>query len=195
MANLRPNEKEKAFLNLAYNRFYDIFEEIEKDDFWQKEDWHRFTKIRDAFLIYTELLNYEPIQWIIEQIRKHRPPMEAEIGSDLFKFVRNIISHFPFYERWNDVWVSKDLVNWYKDGQSIDKFIEKYKNHPEVKYRVWQPKKKLMTYLSINFPQKYQSDTKLYLRELLTEKEGIIFSMTFMKQILDIQVEEMKVPN
>ena len=192
---LRPNDKEKTFLTLAYNRFYDIFEEIEKDNFWKKDEWYRFCKIRDAFQVYTELLNYGPIQCVIEHIKKSRPPMEAEIGSELFKFVRNVIIHFPFFNSWNEVWVSKNLINWYKDGQSIDKFLEKYKEHSEVKYRVWQPKKKKMTYLSIKFPQKHHKDNKVYLKNILTEKEGIIFSMAFMKNVMDTQVEEIKVSN
>jgi hypothetical protein len=192
---IRPNDKEKTFLTLAYNRFYDIFEEIEKDDFWKKDGWYRFCKIRDAFQIYTELLNYEPIQWVIEHIKKNRPPMEAEIGSELFKFIRNAISHFPFYNCWDEVWINKNLINWYKDGQSIDRFLEKHKGHSEVKYRVWQPKKKKMTYLSIKFPQKYHKDNKVYLNNILTEKEGIIFSMAFMKNVIDTQVEEIKVSN
>jgi hypothetical protein len=193
--DLRPNNKEKIFLTLAYNRFYDIFEEIEKNDFWKKDSWYKYYKIRDAFQIYSELLNYEPIQWFIKYIKKHRPPMEAEIGSELFKFIRNITSHFPFFDSWNDVYVNKNLINWYKDGQSIDKFLEKYKKHDEIKYRVWQPKKKKMIYLSIKFPQEYNKDNKIYLKNILNEKEGIIFSMALMKNIIDTQVEKIKVSN
>jgi hypothetical protein len=33
---IRPNESEKEFLNLAFNRFYDIFDEVMTDAFWMK---------------------------------------------------------------------------------------------------------------------------------------------------------------
>jgi hypothetical protein len=49
-----------------------------------------------------------------------------------------------------------------------------------------------MTYLSINFPAHYDRDTKIFLKDILSEKEGIKFSFILMKQILDTQVEEIK---
>ena len=78
----RPNFAEREFLTLAYNRFYDLFEEIMQDKHWEENAQYRFSKIKDIFAIYSELLNYEPIKWGIEQIKTSRPPMEAEIGSD-----------------------------------------------------------------------------------------------------------------
>ncbi len=189
---LRPNKAEVEFLTLSYNRFYDIFEEMMDDSFWEKEKWYRFSKTKDAFVIYSELLNYEPIKWAIESIRKYRPPMEGEIGSELFKVIRNIIIHFPFFDSWDDVWITKSVINWYKEGQSIDKFIKKYKGKETVKYRFWEEDRKRMTYLSINFPDNYEEHTKIYLKDILTEKEGVKFSFILMKKILDTQVEEIK---
>jgi len=158
--------------------------------FGDKDEWHRFSKVKDGFAVYAELLNYPPIKWVIEHIKKVRPPMEAELGSELFKFIRNIIMHFPFFESWNEVWINKSIINWYKEGQSIDKFLNKYKGKETVKYRFWEEQKKRMTYLSINFPKKYEEDTKLYLKAILAEKEGVKFSFILMKQILDTQVEK-----
>jgi len=192
---LRPNKAELEFLILAYNRFYDIFEEIMDDSFWEKDSWYRFSKTKEGFTVYSELMNYEPIKWVIEHIKKVRPPMEAEIGSELFKVIRNIINHFPFFNSWDDVWINKSIVNWYKEGQSIDQFIEKYKSKDVVKYRFWEAEKKKMTYLSINFPKNYDSNTKIFLKDILSEKEGIKFSFILMKQILDTQVEEIKNKN
>ena len=111
---LRPNRAEKEFLGLAYNKFYDIYEEILSDDFWKRDAYYRFSRIKDAFSIYAELLNYPPIKWVVEYLKNHRPPMEAEIGSELFKFVRNVVVHFPLFESWEKVWISKDIMNWYK---------------------------------------------------------------------------------
>ena len=187
---IKPTPAEIEFLSMSYNRFYDIFDEVMTDDFFEKDSWYRFSKIKDAFAVYSELLNYEPIKWVIDKIKTSRPPMEAEIGSELFKFIRNVIMHFPFFESWDDVWVNKSVINWYKDGQSIDKFLEKYQNHQTVKYRFWESKKKKMTYLSINFPTIYTNFNKIYLKEFLTEKEGIKFSLILMKQIIDTQVEK-----
>lgn len=189
---LRPNSFEIQFLTLAYNRFYDLYEEVINDNFWDKSDWERFSKINQAYSIYSELLNYDPIKWVIEKLKTKRPPMESEIGSELFKFVRNMVSHFPFFTKWDDVWISKPIVNWYKDGQTIDKFIKKYLGYSEVKYRFWEVDKKLMTYLTISFPKEYSYKSKIYLKDIITEKEGVKFSFILMRQIINTQVESVK---
>lgn len=193
MSDTEPNKFELQFLTLAYNRFYDIYEEVMDDTFWDKNDWERFSKIKQAFSIYAELLNYEPLKWVIEKLKTARPPMESEIGSELFKFVRNVVSHFPFFKSWDDVWINNSLVNWYKDGQTIDKFLKKYEGHKEVKYRFWEPAKKKMTYLIISFPTEYLNDTKVFLKDIITEKEGVKFSFILMRQIMNTQVEEIKI--
>jgi hypothetical protein len=192
MTDVRPNESEKLFLNLAYNRFYDLHSEVMSDDFWEKDARYRFSKVIAGFTIYGEILNYEPIQWVIEHLKKARPPMEAEIGGQLFKFIRNVIAHFPFFETWNDVWLSKPLVNWYRQGQSIDKFLTTYSGRQPVKYRFWEEEKKRMTYLSIKFPTSYNNRDKIFLRDILAEREGVLFAFIFMKQIMDTQVEQIQ---
>ena len=189
---LGPNNPEIEFLTLAYNAFYDIYEEVFIDNFWDKDSYYRFSKAKDAFSIYAELLNYEPIKFVIEEIKKRRPPMEGEIGSELFKFIRNIFSHFPFFNCWDEVWISKLMINWYKEGLSIDRFLTRYAGKNEVKYRFWEAQKKKMTYLSIAFPKEYNENTKIYLKDILTEVEGIKFSLILMKQVLDTQVLEIK---
>lgn len=189
---IRPTQTEVEFLTLSYNRFYDICDEVMGENFFDKDDWCRFSRIKDAFAVYTELLNYEPIKRVIEHLKTARPPMEAEIGSELFKFIRNVITHFPFFDRWDDVWINKSIVNWYRDGQRIDKFLEKHKGHERVKYRFWEADKKKMTYLIINFPERYDDKTKVYLKNFLTEKEGVKFSFILMRQIIDTQAEEIK---
>ncbi len=187
---LRPNETEKELLTLAYNRFYDIYGEVFVDDFWEADATYRFTKIRDAFLVYAELLQYPPIARVLQHLRKSRPPMEAEIGEEFFKFVRNTLIHFPFFTQWDDVWITKDIVNWDKAGQSIDRFLSAYDGHEPVKYRFWQPDKQRMTYLSVCFPDGYARGEKVYLRDMLSEREGVQFSLILMRKIMDTQVEE-----
>ena len=185
------NERKIEFLNLAYNRFYDIYEEVIDDNFWTKESYYRFSKVKDAFSIYSELLNYEPLKDVIKYVKEKRPPMEGDIASNLFKFIRNIFSHFPFFESWDSVYINKNLINWHKEGQSIDRFLKKYSGINEVKYRYWEYKNKKMTYLTISFPEKYDNK-KIYLKDILSEKEGVIFSLILMKKILETQVLEIK---
>lgn len=185
---VRPNTSDELFLSLGYTRFYDLFDEIMADDFCEKEGWYRFSKLSNIFAVYSELLTYEPFKYVLEALKRQRPPMEFEIGGPMFKFVRNILAHFPFFETWDDVWVSKDLVNWQKEGLTIDRFLKKYTGHQEVKYRCWETDKQRMTYISIRFPQEY-GENKIYLKDLIAEKDGTRFSLIMMQQILNTQVE------
>lgn len=66
--DLRPSKAEENFLTLAYNRFYGIFDEVMDDTFWDKEELLRFSKIKDGFAIYSEILNYPPVKWVIEHV-------------------------------------------------------------------------------------------------------------------------------
>ncbi|MDD5360777.1 MAG: hypothetical protein PHN88_01490 [Ignavibacteria bacterium] len=193
MNDIGPNKSEIQFLTLAYNRFYDLYEEVMDDDFWGKDEWERFSKIQQAFSIYAELLNYEPLKWVIEKLKTVRPPMESEIGSELFKFIRNVVVHFPLFKSWDDVYVNKSLINWYKDGQTINKFLRKYVGHKVIKYRYWEPAKKEMTYLTISFPKEYLNDSNVFLKDIITEKEGVKFSFILMRRIMNTQVEEIKI--
>ena len=126
----------------------------------------------------------------MRSIKKTRPPKEAEIGSGLFKLVRNVITHLPFFESWNEVWINKSIINWYKEGQSIDRFLNKYKGRETVKYRFWEAQIKKMTYLGIDFPEKYDENIKIHLNEILSEKDGVKFSFILMKKIIDTQVKK-----
>lgn len=185
---LRPNQAEIQFLILAYNRFYDIFTEVTDDSFWERDSWYRFSKVKDVFGVYSELLNYEPLRCVLENMKISRPPMEAEIARELFRFIRNVIIHFPFFDSWDDIWVNQSLVNWHKDSKFIDKFVKKYKGKETVKYRFWEANKKRTTYLSIHFPKHYEDDTKIYLKDLLSEREEVTFAFILMKKVLDTQV-------
>ena len=185
---LRPTPEEVRFLTVTYNFFYDIFDEVFEDSFWTQSSYYRFSRIRDAFLIYSEVLEYEPIGWIIEAIKRVRPPMEAEISKELMLLIRNVLIHFPYFKQWDDVEIDKKMINWSKPGQSIDKFFKTFSGHSEIKYRTWNPKKREMTCASIHFPAKYDDDSKIKLRDILSEKEGIKFCLSFMKSILNSQV-------
>lgn len=192
---MKPNEKERIVLTLFYNRFYDLYNELSNRDFFENEPSYRFYKIREIFSVYKELLGYEPIKYHIEVIKKTRPPLEGIIVSDLFSFVRNLLLHFPIFDNWDDVYISKDLATWNKAG-TIHKFLKestkiKIDGKGTIKYRIWEESKKLMTHISINFPEKY-NENKIFLKDIVSEKEGIKLCISFMKEILDVQVASNK---
>lgn len=193
MDEQKPNEKELEVLGLFYNRFYDLYDEIIDDSFFLKDEKTRFYLIRDAFSIYKELLNYEPIKLYLKWARMGgRPPLESMIADDLFSFIRNVLSHLPVYETWNDVYINSNLATWTRPG-TIDKFLKKctrikIDGKSVVNYRIWEKSKNQMTYIKIRLPDKYENN-RIYLSEIISEKDGIKFCLSLMKKVLNSQVE------
>lgn len=193
------SEKEKEALNLFYNRFYDLFDEIVNDNFCSENANIRFIKLREAFSVYKELLNYEPIKIYIQWMKSGgRPPLEGIIADDVFSFIRNLLLHFPIFNTWNEVYINRNLATWSKSGQ-IDKFLKKCTNikidgKGKVDYRIWEINKKKMTYFSINFPEEYE-DNNIYLKDIISEEVGMKFCMALMREILDKQIENAEEPN
>jgi hypothetical protein len=188
--SLKPTQNEEIFLTLAYNAFYDLYEEAASDSFWDKDPYYRLCRIRDAYAIYSELLEYEPLKWSLGVHKKQRPPSENMLAEHFFLFVRNLLLHFPIFSSWDEIWFSGALINWSKPGRSIDKFLKKHQGEAPIKYRMWNPKKGEMTYVSIRLPDVYNETNKIFLKDIFPEREGVIFSFSLMKTILDSQVEK-----
>ena len=185
-------EKKSLCRSIPYNRFYDLYEEISHNDFFNNTGSYRFYKIREIFSVYKELLGYEPIKFYIEVIKRTRPPLEGIIVSDLFSFIRNLLLHFPIFNNWNDVYISKNLATWNKAG-TIHRFLEKSSkikidDKGTIHYRIWEKSKKLITDISISFPEEYGDNNSIFLIDLVSEQEGIKLCLSFMKQILDSQI-------
>lgn len=193
-----PTAKEIEVLTLFYDSFYELYNEIIDDNFSNENANIRYFKLREAFSIYKELLSYEPIKMYIEWMKKGgRPPLEGIIADDLFSFIRNLLLHFPIFKTWDEVYINKNLATWSKTGQ-IDKFLKKCQRvkidgKGSVNYRIWEERKKKMTYFSVNFPERYE-DNNIYLRDIVSEEVGMKFCMALMKEILDVQLENAKKP-
>jgi len=197
MDKIKPNKKEQIVLNLFYSRFYDLYEEISSEDFFKENPGIRFYKIREIFSVYKELLSYDSIKYSLKYMKSGgRPPLEGIIAEDLFSFIRNILLHFPVFNSWNDVYITKNLATWNKKG-TIHKFLLKctkikIDQKGIVKYRIWEHSKKKMTYIKISFPEQYSDGKCIYLKDIISEKDGVKFCIFLMKQILDIQTEKSK---
>ncbi|KAF0203391.1 MAG: hypothetical protein FD170_1110 [Bacteroidetes bacterium] len=189
--NVPVTEAEELFLNLSYNKFYDIKSEVFSENFWNQEPNYRLGRISQAFLIYGEILNHEPMKGVLNWIEKHRPPMESDISGPLIKFIRNIFAHFPFFDTWNEIWINIDLVNWRQPDQSIDKFLRKYSGMPLVQYRFKERAKSEFTFVTISFPAKYGTE-KIFLKDIILEEEGVKFAIVMMLRVLNTQVESIK---
>lgn len=79
-----------------------------------------------------------------------------------------------------------------KEGLSIDKFFNEHKDKDVVKYRFWEPHNRKMTYITISFPKNYDNNAKIFLKDIITEKDGVKFSFILMNKILETQLIKSK---
>lgn len=149
-----PNEYEKAFLDIAYNRFLDIYKEINNEIYWQNSAIYRFSRQKEIFFVYSEISKYEPIKHYLNHTNLNKIG-QIHLQHEFFNFLRNIFAHFAFFDTYNYGWISKQLVNWNKESRSIDRFIKNHISHEAIKYRIWDNQNKKLTYLKITFPNKY----------------------------------------
>ncbi|WP_457563981.1 hypothetical protein [Caminibacter pacificus] len=181
-------------IELFYNRFNYLYNEIVYKDFFNYNAMYRYYKIREIFSVYNELLSYEDVKQYLKTIEEKRPPLEKVIVLDLFSFVRNLLLHFPLFDKWDDVYITQELATWNKVGR-IHHFLKKASKikidgNGKLKYRIWEENKKVMTYISINFPEEYNKNNKIYLKDIISEKEGIKLCVSFMKNILDKSIKK-----
>ena len=176
-----------------------MYEEITSENFIEENAQIRFFKLREAFSIYKELLSYEPIKSYIDWM-KHggRPPLEGVIADGLFSFIRNLLLHFPVFKTWDEVYINKTLATWSKTGQ-IDRFLNKCQQIKidgtgTLHYRIWEVKKKKMTYFTINFPEEY-GEENIFLKDIISEDVGMKFCMALMREVLDTQVKNAEAPD
>lgn len=191
---LSKDSKEYEFLDLATNRFIELYEEINNCSFMDFPPETRLYKIKDFFSIYTELLLYQPIRDHVDFIEKTRPPMESVISGEFTKFIRNILAHFPFFTTWDEIYVSKQLVNWISEGRTIDRFLKKYQGHKEVQYRFQERATHKWRYPTIKFPQEYNDD-KIFLKDIINEKDGILLCAILMFEVVSSQIIYRPEPN
>jgi hypothetical protein len=182
------NDNERLFLEIAFKRLKNIREEIcfKKSSFWQKDSYNRFARIKEAFVLFTEISSHKSMKLF--------PNLYDEVflfpflTNEVFRFVRNVISHFPLFDSWDDVWISKSLINWNKAGRSIDKFLTNNVGKETLGYAYKEEnedKSVFPTLVDFNFPKLYDENSKIYLKDLISEKNGIIFSIRVMVFIIE----------
>lgn len=181
----RPTIAETRYLTLGYNNFYNLFDEIMDEDFWDLTPQIRFAKIKDVFTIYTELIKYEPLRLMISSDSK---PNAELLAKNFMKFIRNVLQHFPFFDEWDSVYIDKELVRAIEAPGSIDNFLSK--THPyDTKFRIYDRTKKTMTYAAVNLNTGYTKGHAVFLSEMLNEEDGVKLICTIMRKYLDTQID------
>lgn len=190
-SNIPPNDGELEFLTLAYDAFYDAYNQYSSGVGLTGKQ--KFALITRILSLYSECLQYEPIKAHVKYVEENRPPGEATVYRYL-EMIRHILVHFNFYHEWNEVKFNRNLITWLNKHSRIDKFLSDFDGHDLYKWRIWDPSEKRMSYgYEIRFPDGYLSGKDIYLKDLIDEENGINFSLMMIKEILDSHVVRQEV--
>ncbi|HEY6083611.1 MAG TPA: hypothetical protein VIU45_09150 [Chitinophagaceae bacterium] len=192
-SQIAPDQEDKAvtsaigFLNRTFNKFDEMFEEVMNASFWSRDPQYRFSRLREGFSIFRIIQNYERDYCGIAGARKLSMRQGASMGAEFFGFIKNIMGQFRFFENWEHVYIAEALC--YKRGQLIDGFLKKYCGKEPLKMRFWEKYKKRMVCLAIYFPKAYGGDRRVFLKDMLSEEEGVRFSFIYMRKVIASQVK------
>ena len=110
-----------------------------------------------------------------------------------FEVIRHVLVHFPFFNKWDEVYFTQDLITWNGKHSKINSFFMDNEGRIEYKWRIWDGNKKAMKYgYVIKFPKSYSKNSKIYIKDLINEDKGIEISLLMIKKVLESQVENVK---
>jgi hypothetical protein len=158
-----PKQNQIHFLNLAFSRYHKVIDELDVS----KSEKENFLLIKEVLSIYTELERY----WPVHQTLKAAPENFQQIAS-LFKVIRNLVLHFPFFDSWSDIQFNKELIlAMDPSNASIDRYFKKT-DHIEFFFKLGH--ENMLEEGKILAPMGYNENKMVYMRDILSLESAII---------------------
>lgn len=154
----------------------------------------KFSLVKEIASLTSELLASDDINNEMMRIAKSSKVNGDNIKDkfDTFLMIRNVINHFSIFESWDEIYISKELLNWNNPRYSmIKKYFKKEKN---MSYRiylnrngVWEEKKRIR----IKVP-KLEEDNTIYLKDIISIDDVIwtFSSIDYYLQYLGLSIEQ-----
>ena len=168
---------QKEVENMIANRIRKYVNEIGFPELYYCTESQKIDYIQKMALLINELLSGPNTEKKFENLANK----SIENGKNnkekyqVFKMLRNLLIHFPFFENWDDIYVNENLLNWNKSkGNQIKKFF-KNNEGKELKYAIYM--KRYDTWekeveINIKIPKIYKYK-KVYLKDILTIDEAM----------------------
>ncbi|WP_316849623.1 hypothetical protein [Pedobacter agri] len=174
------NEHETMFVSMAMERFHQLVAKLNAGDLSSE---YRLFYIKELYSIFAEIDNIP----FIKKYKSDPPPPKDVIeiikGLDqTVKFVRNVLLHFPLFNTWDEIWISKAFAK-----AMIESPIKDRKNKPKGEifkyldnefqvegkaFKFIDPESKEEKLCLIKRPLDVDMDEKIFLKDILSEDEG-----------------------
>lgn len=174
------NEHEAMFVSMAMQRFHEL---IEKLNTGEMSPEYRLFYIKELYSIFAELDNIP----FIKKYKADPPPTQEKIDTikgldQTVKFVRNVLLHFPLFNTWDEIWISKTFAK-----ALIESPFKNRKNKPKGEifrylenefqllgntFKFRDPQSNEEKICLIKRPINVGMDEKIYLKDILSEDQG-----------------------
>ncbi len=140
-------------------------------------EYRKFQIVKELSSLTAELMKkkdvYERMKSIAESSKVEENNSNIDDKFKTFTMLRNVINHFPIFEKWEDVYISKDLLEWNNTKQNQIKTF--FNTEKEYKYKIylnennaWVPKH----FITIKTP-KLGKYNKIYLKDIMSLDEAL----------------------
>lgn len=148
----------------------------------------KFSVIKELSPLITELLSKKEIRDKFVDLANSSKVKENSEDNNIkfkaFEIIRHIIIHFPFFDNWNDVFITNNLLSWNnKEHWAIKKFFSKEAVFQYViytkNYDKWEPSR----HVKMNV-KKLDDSNPLYLKDVISE-DDVIWTFGLIDHYLD----------
>jgi hypothetical protein len=156
------------------NKFSNVY-----DLLYYMDSEEKFKVLKELSQLIKEFLSDDDINKKFIELANNSTVKENSTNNELkvkaFEVIRNILIHFPIFEKWDDVFLTKNLLNWSNSkSNTILNFFENNKNS-EIDYVIYT---KEDDRFSPTHPIKMKilplDDKKpVFLKDMITEDEVI----------------------
>lgn len=108
----------------------DLYGIILYGGFGYVDDAEKFTLLKKISIPFNELLgdeeNKQSFKELLSSTKVDKEQFEAK--NSTFVMIRNLLVHFPFFENWNDIFITKNMLNWNckNNAGAIEKYFTRY---------------------------------------------------------------------
>ena len=104
----------------------DLYGIILYGDYYPVNDIEKFIILKNISILFNELLgdkeNSTSFKELLSSTIVDKEQFEAK--SSTFAMIRHLLVHFPIFETWDDIFITKNMLNW--NGSNHKGAIEKY---------------------------------------------------------------------
>jgi hypothetical protein len=174
------NAEQIKFIEMAYARISDIEDQLDMD---LTPPEIRLYYLKDLFTIFNELLKIKEIKRLDKTDDLTRRRLTELIHT--VDFIRNILLHFPLFKTWDDIYISREFNSGMggSKGGRIHKFLHPETPMESLAFKLTMEKNMGEREFTIRFPDQLALEGNIYIKDILTEKEGAISIITVMNHI------------